>query len=90
MGIPNERLAASYVNFYIANDAVLCRDFANPNCNDALNYSYKNQIIKQKIYLQIFFRQEKLYKYIQETFLLEEVTFTVLHNRFQCFNNTEI
>jgi len=38
---PNERLAASYVNFYIANKAVIMPAFAAPNAKDNLNCSYR-------------------------------------------------
>lgn len=58
--IPNERLAASYVNFYIANDAVIMPGFANPNCNDALNYSYKKSDNKAKDILANLFPTRKI------------------------------
>lgn len=40
--IPGERLAASYVNFYISNGAVVMPGFAKPDADDELNVSYRN------------------------------------------------
>ena len=40
--IPGERLAASYVNFYISNGAVVMPGFAKPDAEDELNASYRN------------------------------------------------
>lgn len=37
---PGERLAASYVNFYISNGAIVMPGFAKPNAEDSLNKSY--------------------------------------------------
>lgn len=37
---PGERLAASYVNFYISNGAVVMPGFAKPGASDALNRGY--------------------------------------------------
>lgn len=37
---PGERLAASYVNFYISNGAVVMPGFAKPGATDELNMSY--------------------------------------------------
>jgi agmatine deiminase len=37
---PGERLAASYVNFYISNRSVIVPGFARPGCFDTLNLSY--------------------------------------------------
>jgi agmatine deiminase len=37
---PGERLAASYVNFYISNGAVVMPGFAKPDADDELNRSY--------------------------------------------------
>lgn len=38
--MPGERLAASYVNFYIANGAVIMPGFARPDADDELNACY--------------------------------------------------
>ena len=38
---PGERLAASYVNFYIANKAIVMPGFAKPEAKDPLNLSYR-------------------------------------------------
>ncbi len=57
---PNERLAASYVNFYIANDAIIMPGFSNPKYNDALNLSYKKSDKEAKNILANLFPTRKI------------------------------
>ena len=57
---PNERLAASYVNFYIANDAIIMPGFANPKCDDCLNLSYKKSDREAKKILENLFPTRKI------------------------------
>ena len=58
--MPNERLAASYVNFYIANDAIIMPGFANPKCDDSLNRSYKKSDREAKKILENLFPTRKI------------------------------
>lgn len=52
---PGERLAASYVNFYIANGAVVMPGFAKPGASDTLNLSYAQSDACAKALLQKLF-----------------------------------
>lgn len=55
-----ERLAASYVNFYIANDAIVMPGFAKPGAADSLNLSYAASDAKAKNTLKGLFPERKI------------------------------
>lgn len=55
-----ERLAASYVNFYIANDAIVMPGFAKPGAADSLNLSYAASDAKAKNTLKELFPERKI------------------------------
>lgn len=55
-----ERLAASYVNFYIANDAIVMPGFAKPGAADSLNLSYAASDAKAKKTLEGLFPERKI------------------------------
>lgn len=55
-----ERLAASYVNFYIANNAIVMPGFAKPGATDPLNLSYAASDAKAKMTLAKLFPERKI------------------------------
>lgn len=69
-----ERLAASYVNFYFCNGAVILPQFGGemPKATE----------LPQK-FLKEFAKTEKLFRFMQEILLSAEAIFIALHNKFR-------
>lgn len=65
--IPDERLAASYVNFYLANGAVILPGFAKPDTFDEQNLLYaKSDQIAKEILAKLFPDREVIQIYARD------------------------
>lgn len=64
---PGERLAASYVNFYIANNAIIMPGFGKPNDTSRLNMSYlKSDETAKNILKELFPEREIIQIYARD------------------------